>query len=124
MNSHENENCLKDLKCSKCGSLGPFTIRCLAWCAVNDDGTDEAYNHSWGDESPCVCIGCSLSGKIKDFKIKKKKTGWFCHDPRHETPCPLPCVACNAECGRQHFWGPAKQGDLAHGLTIRGERHA
>lgn len=24
--------------------------------------------------------------------------GTKCHDPRHENPCPLPCVACDHEC--------------------------
>ena len=23
---------------------------------------------------------------------------WYCHDARHETPCPLPCTACLDEC--------------------------
>jgi hypothetical protein len=22
----------------------------------------------------------------------------MCHNPRHETPCPLPCPACAIEC--------------------------
>lgn len=22
----------------------------------------------------------------------------YCHDPRHDTPCPLPCYACEQEC--------------------------
>lgn len=25
----------------------------------------------------------------------------FCYDPRHETPCPLPCPACAIECNKE-----------------------
>jgi hypothetical protein len=31
-------------------------------------------------------------------EIKAEPSG-YCMDPRHETPCPLPCAACADECG-------------------------
>jgi hypothetical protein len=27
----------------------------------------------------------------------------FCYDPRHDTPCPQPCVACKEECDPKHI---------------------
>lgn len=36
-------------------------------------------------------------------KAKKKSRKMFCHDPRHATPCPLPCEACKEECNPK-FW--------------------
>ena len=36
-----------------------------------------------------------------------------CFDPKHDEPCPLPCVACEEECDHLHFChycgaGPSK----------------
>jgi len=99
---HQNINCLAGLKCPKCGSLGPFEIQCSVVAVVHDDGTDEGRDHEWNDDSLCICHDgtCAFQGKVADFKTDRE-TGMFCHDLRHETPCPLPCEACEEECDKK-----------------------
>lgn len=96
--THENKNCLAGMKCPKCGSLGPFEIQCSVVSVVHDDGTEEDRDHEWDDDSLCICHdgNCAFRGKVKDFQPEKARK--FCHDPRHEKPCPLPCEACKEEC--------------------------
>lgn len=96
---HQNINCLEDMKCPTCGSLGPFGIRCSVAVVAYDDGTDEESGFEWEDDSFCICRKCDFAGKVRDFKAKKAKK--FCHDPRHEKPCPLPCEACEEECDKK-----------------------
>jgi hypothetical protein len=103
--THENTNCLAGLKCPKCGSLGPLWIQCSVAVVVHDDGTDEECAHEWDDKSACSCRDCKLNGKIKDFRVEG--AGKFCHDPRHEKPCPLPCEACKEECDPE-LWKTVK----------------
>lgn len=33
---------------------------------------------------------------------RKPKPRMWCIDPRHSTPCALPCPACEAECDHKH----------------------
>lgn len=35
-------------------------------------------------------------------------SGGYCHDPRHEEPCPLPCAACDEECAVRCAGGHAE----------------
>ncbi len=35
--------------------------------------------------------------------------GPHCTDPRHETPCPLPCEACKWDCNAVHFTKGARE---------------
>lgn len=46
-----SENCLKGMRCPKCGSYGPFNI-CI----------------NWDEDSYCSCTECGKHGKVADFK--------------------------------------------------------
>ena len=65
----ENDNCLLDMKCPKCGSLEPFDIRVTCWTKVYDDGTDTANEHNWDNASLCNCFKCNYAGRVRDFRV-------------------------------------------------------
>ena len=66
-----NKNCLAGMRCSHCGSLGPFKIECRAMFTVYDDGTElSGGDVEWDNDAYCVCLNCDASGKAKDFQVK------------------------------------------------------
>lgn len=65
-----NDNCLKGLRCPKCGSLGPFSIGTYSSAIVHDDGIAETSDHDWDKDSPCTCQACDKDGKVADFDIE------------------------------------------------------
>lgn len=62
-----NENCLCDMACPKCGSLGPYKIWAKAEFLVHDDGTESYSNVEWQLDDPCECVSCRHFGKVKEF---------------------------------------------------------
>jgi hypothetical protein len=63
-----NTNCLKAMKCPKCGSEGPFRIECTSMFTMYDDGTEDFEDVLYNGESYCMCPQCDHDGKIHDFK--------------------------------------------------------
>ena len=65
-----NSNCLDGMRCPsiKCGSYGPFQISAECEVDISDDGTDDAVNFTWEDDSYCRCLRCEQMKKIGDFK--------------------------------------------------------
>lgn len=48
---------------------------------------------------------------------KKERLKEYCHDPRHHTPCPQPCEACEEECDPKY---KAWVTDFSyHGITLK-----
>lgn len=70
-----NTNCLEELRCPRCGSLGPFGIGTCSSAIVHDDGINETFEHEWDKDSPISCQECDESGQVWDFK-----TGEATHD--------------------------------------------
>lgn len=62
-----NTNCLEDVRCPRCGQEDNFKILCTAWFDVEDDGTDDPEEVSWGGNSQVVCPECQRRGKLSDF---------------------------------------------------------
>jgi len=68
--NNPNENCLADMMCPECGSLGSFWITVPVQVEVSDDGTsvDEIPQHyEWDADADCVCRECSHSASVADF---------------------------------------------------------
>lgn len=66
-----NENCLKGVKCPKCGQDEKFGIAMDIVHEVTDDGVgDHIGEMDWADDSYCECRECWFSGKFKDFREK------------------------------------------------------
>lgn len=83
-----NNNCLKDMRCPRCKSEGPFKIAGSAVFEVHDDGADTFGDLEWGDDSYCGCRDCGHEGIVADFQIKKrtkKVTCKFCAARIHIT---------------------------------------
>lgn len=72
-----NENCLKDFRCPKCDSFGPFNIAVICTMEIRDDGSEEYDGVEWKDGSFCQCKECAFMAKVKDFtrldRDKEKK---------------------------------------------------
>ena len=65
-----NTNCLKDMRCPKCGSLEPFTIQVLMLADVFDSGTEDIYGDvTWEEDSVITCKECGTTGEAKDFTV-------------------------------------------------------
>jgi len=63
-----NENCLKNIACPACGSMGPFEIEVTTTVTVHDDGTDlPSGDINWGEWSRCACTICRHRGYVKTF---------------------------------------------------------
>jgi len=75
----KNTNCLKGVKCPKCGQEDTFKIEASCLFTVTDDGTeDEGNGHEWDDTNYCECFDCGYHGTVADFTIEnwdtKKRT--------------------------------------------------
>jgi len=65
----ENTNCLAGMKCPKCGSLAPFNIQAFCMVTVFDNGTEDAENFDWDENSFCSCPKCGYSESIREFTV-------------------------------------------------------
>ena len=64
-----SENCLKGMRCPKCGSFEPFNICISTTVQMNDDGHEYDGGYSdWDEDSYCSCTECGKHGKVSDFK--------------------------------------------------------
>ena len=66
--TNPNTNCLRGMRCPKCGSYGPFQIECTCLAEFNDDGTLGATDFDWDDHHSCFCVECDRGGQVKAFK--------------------------------------------------------
>jgi hypothetical protein len=62
---------------------------------VKFNGNTRIFHYSAGVRS---AISITPKGRLT-LVPTDQLTPRFCHDERHETPCPLPCQACAEECG-------------------------
>lgn len=63
-----NENCLYDISCPACGSLGPFVMGVQSVALVADDGTEVVGDIEWSDRTWCRCHACAHDGVVRDFR--------------------------------------------------------
>lgn len=69
-----NNNCLDGLRCPKCESLEPFTIRTEATAVMYDDGSDEVTDLEWGHLAYVRCHQCGFTGKA--WQLDKDLPKW------------------------------------------------
>ena len=70
--AEENENCLRDVACPKCGNREKFRIEAKIMAIVEDMGTDrDESDCEWDESSHCACgnDACDKDGPLKDFTI-------------------------------------------------------
>ena len=67
-NQTDNDNYLAGVKCPKCKSSGPFTLRIKCLTIATDDGLGDITDIDWNDESYCFCADCGYSAKFGAFK--------------------------------------------------------
>ena len=83
----KNTNCLRGMKCPKCGQEDSLEIEATCIFTVTDDGTEDGgYWVDWEDTNYCECPDCGHSGAVADFTIEK----W---DREQETVAPIPVPA-------------------------------
>jgi hypothetical protein len=63
-----NTNCLKGIRCPKCGQEEHFRIAAIIQCLVTDDGSDPVGDHEWDEDSPASCPECGFNGEWKKFQ--------------------------------------------------------
>lgn len=74
-----NTNCLKGLRCPRCGSWEPFYIECTGIQKVYDDDIDDAYyDPDWTDESQIVCAECRYEDIVAAFRFNKDGSPFTC----------------------------------------------
>lgn len=68
-----NTGCLSGLRCPACGSLGPFSIACVMWLNMTDEGTDDDMcgEAEWTLASGCKCVACGAAGVVSGFREEK-----------------------------------------------------
>ena len=71
-----NENCLKGIRCPKCGQEDMFYIVGTATFELTDDGASEFQNLEWDDESMVRCPQCNWWGKRKEFSSLARPWSW------------------------------------------------
>lgn len=64
-----NKNCLANMACPECGSLGPYKIEAKCDADVDDNGIDTTENFQWEADSPCTCKACSHDALVRDFYV-------------------------------------------------------
>lgn len=67
----ENDNCLDEIRCPRCGSERKFDIEATTIATVLDDGVDETHDMEWGDNSSITCRNCSHAGTVADFTVSR-----------------------------------------------------
>lgn len=68
-----NSNCLENMACPNCGSLGPYTIDCTTSAEVSDNGVEETGDMEWDSDSSCTCRACGHGAEVKDFYIEAEE---------------------------------------------------
>ena len=63
-----NTNCLRGIRCPKCGQDDVFRIQGTAVFTVVDDGTDEFENVEWDEDAPTTCPKCGYDGLMEEFQ--------------------------------------------------------
>jgi len=65
-----NENCLKGVRCPKCGHTDDFYIVGQSTFHTMDDGTEGHTDVEWDDNSSCRCgnSDCEFVGALEDFQ--------------------------------------------------------
>jgi len=71
-NIRVNENCLREVKCPKCGAIDEFFIAGEAHFKVTDDGAEVDGDIHWDGNSFCNCIKCGHSGRLDSFYMNHK----------------------------------------------------
>lgn len=68
-----NENCLKGVRCPKCGHTEDFYITGQSTFHTMDDGTEGHTDVEWDDKSSCRCgnSDCEFVGDLEDFQALK-----------------------------------------------------
>ena len=68
-----NENCLKGIKCPKCGNEDRLFIVATILADVTDDGADIAKHSSveWDCNSHARCPDCGESGPLSNFHTEE-----------------------------------------------------
>ena len=67
-----NENCLKGIKCPKCGNESKFIIQANAVVTVEDSGVTDAHTFEWGSDDGCKCAACDFHGELSEFEMDSK----------------------------------------------------
>lgn len=60
---------LEDMACPECGQRHRFHITFTGVCEVTEDGSEDAGDHEWTNESTCRCGHCDASATVLDFTI-------------------------------------------------------
>lgn len=107
-----NTNCLKDMRCPECSSLGPYRIEVICSMEFTDDGSANPEGADWGADSAISCLGCNYDGKVEDFEDTKALIAegkfkctdcdeWLDNDDSVEINGVLYCKGCTikASCG-------------------------
>jgi hypothetical protein len=70
-----NENCLKAIKCPKCGNEDRLFIVATILADVTDGGAEAAdgTDYHWDDASMTRCPDCDRDGALATFRIHKKE---------------------------------------------------
>jgi hypothetical protein len=66
-----NENCLRGIRCPKCGNEDRFFIVATILADVTDDGADIARHTDmeWDDDSHTRCPDCDRDGPLAEFRV-------------------------------------------------------
>jgi hypothetical protein len=67
MSESPNINCLKDNRCPKCGSYGPFMVEVVGFAELTDDGYEDYLDMEEKDEARWSCAICNFEGMGEDF---------------------------------------------------------
>jgi len=91
-----NSNCLIDIVCPKCGSLGPFWIATECWAKWYDSGVEETEDLEYDEEESFIrCVQCETQGLMMGFKTPVDHT---CPDCQlHQRYGTGTCYECNGK---------------------------
>lgn len=66
----KNENCLRGIRCPKCGNEDHFYIEASILAYVTDDGADMAKHTDmeWNEDNYARCPDCGESGVLGEFR--------------------------------------------------------
>lgn len=67
-----NSEMLDGVKCPKCGSLGPFTIKVTTWASLYDTYVDDIdHDVEWEPDAMTYCgaKGCTMKGPLTEFMV-------------------------------------------------------
>ena len=69
-----NENCLRGIRCPRCGNEDRLFIAATVLADVTDDGADIARHTDmeWNDDSSARCPDCGEAGVLGGFRAEKE----------------------------------------------------